>query len=188
MGWLTGRKTGQIKIETHLSRPDFTLAGLQNAIPINYGGAANDYSFYQMTAPEEVRTRNGDEFDYVWTGSDLTGMTFAPEDAKRIIKLFTDTDEIDGDGVDVANLTLQVWQTDNSAIDTAVNVTAKPIPIGTPDGERLARITIVNGLATKAFTSTKPGLWRFPGISKRYKNVRIENQIIIEVRDVSIWD
>ena len=189
MGWVAGKKSGETLVEVLLRRPEWTLAQLQNVIPINYGGVSGDYSFHQMSANDEVRVRNGDEYSVVWTANEISSVSFAPEDAKRYVKIYADALEIDGDGVDTSNITLEVWKTDLSGIDTAVTVSNKSIPIQTPDGERWARVSVTNGVATKAFKTTKAGEWQFPARRRRFRDVRVLDPIlVINVRDTSVWD
>lgn len=52
------------------------------AIAINYGGVASDYTFYTTTAEEEARIDNGDQYTLVWEVEKLLGIDFKIEDEK----------------------------------------------------------------------------------------------------------
>lgn len=189
MAWIIGKKSDDSLIEISIKLPDFSLEELETIIPGNYGGSASDYTFYQMDAVETERIKSGDEYDLEWDNHEITGIDFAAEDVKRWVKIYADKTEIDGDGSDTANITLEVWKADLSAIDTNVNVTGKSLPILTPDGERIVKINISGGVASRAFKTTKAGKWIFPGRGKGYENVRfVGTPLQIVVRDINIWN
>lgn len=190
--WIIGRKSDKSVVEVSLKRPQFTLQELEFAIPNNYGGVAGDYSYFESTDEDVVRFRDGWERDLVWSGNEITDIDWSPEENKVWIKMYSDEVEIKNDGVDSVNLRLEVWKADLSGIATNINTTAD-VPIKTPDGNRWAKATVVNGVFEKSFKTTKPGEWVFPGLGKRFtstsgQKARIFNQVVLQVSEVGIFD
>ena len=53
------------------------------AVAINYGGVPEDYIIYSLTAEEEVRVDNGDEFIPKWEGEKIAALDF--KDRKSVV-------------------------------------------------------------------------------------------------------
>ena len=185
MAWIIGRKSDESTVEVSIKQPDFTLEQLQTVIPVNYGGVAGDYSFYQMQGTDEERIKDGWEYDLTWTAGEITDIDFTPEESKRWLKVSATKTEIDDDGVETVDITLELWKADLSGIETAITASST-IPILTPSGERWSKASIVDGVKTKSFKTTKSGTWVFPSRAKRFRNVRVFNQVILDVIETDI--
>jgi hypothetical protein len=76
------------------------------AVAINYGGAPEDYIIYQLTAEEEVRVDNGDEFILKWDGDKIVALDFSIEDAKGwlSVTLTTQAIKVTLNSVDIAKV------------------------------------------------------------------------------------
>jgi len=213
MGYIAGRKSDESLVEVLIKRPEWTVndetvdirteeilntpeklivvapefrretTGLKTVIPHNYGGKADDYSFHKMTENEQDRVKNGDSYEFTWTDNELTGIDFALEDDKQYIKVYADKTEIDGDGIEEAQITFEIWKTDKTSIDTSVGSTIK-IPVLTPigRGRKWIKVSIVNGTVTMPFKSIESGAWIFLSEFKRFGNLRVfGNRLEIEV-------
>jgi hypothetical protein len=64
------------------------------AVAINYGGVPEDYIIYSLTAEEEVRVDNGDEFIPKWEGEKIAALDFSVEDAKGWLSVSLTTQDI----------------------------------------------------------------------------------------------
>lgn len=160
--------------------------GLNSIIPETFGGTSSDYSFLKLTSEEINRILDGAAYTIVWVDGVISSIDFSLEDGKPWAKVSSDQEFIANDGIDSATLTLEIWKTDLSGIDTAFQFPGVRIPIKTPDGQRTVRFDIVNGTASRVFKTTRAGTYTFPGVAKRYNSVRLFNQIKIEVDDVDI--
>jgi len=186
MPYIAGKKSDESLVEVLIRRPEWTIAQLEIAIPANHGGVKGDYSFYKMSATEENRIINLDNYVLTWAVNEVTAIDFSPEDSKRFVKIYSDVSEIDGDGIDEAQITLEVWKSDGSGIDTAVTATSK-ISVLTPNGKRWMKVSVVNGTVTKTFKTTIDGTWIFPADMKRFENVRVKgSRLKIEVIAINI--
>ena len=75
------REQKQVEITSQTPTPEF-----MSAIANNYGGVAEDYTYYTLTEEEFARLENGDEYLLVWDVEKLTGIDFSPEDNKGWIR------------------------------------------------------------------------------------------------------
>ena len=75
-----------VEISSHAPTPDFL-----DAIATNYGGVAADYAYYTMTAAEEVRVANGDEYTLIWVDKTIKGMDFSIEEKKDWLNVIIST-------------------------------------------------------------------------------------------------
>jgi len=181
MGYIIGKKSDESFVTETIKAPEWIIANLHISIVANFGGVAADYSYYQMTQNEVDRFQNGDDYVLTWAAKEITALDFTTEDAKRHIKIYADKSEIDDDGIDTAQITIEVWKADKSAIDTAVTATKKLI-ISAPTGIIPVKVTVTNGTVTRPFKTTKAGTWIFPADSQRVGNLNVlGNQLEIEV-------
>lgn len=186
MAWIIGKKSDESIVEVNHKVPDFELIELQDAFVANRGGVVSDYSFLQITDTEISRIEDGETHSINWVANEIDNVDFTAEESKPWAKISSNEEYIDNDGIDSATLTLEIWKTDLSEIDTTFQFPGVRIPIATPEGPKMVRFDIVNGTASKSFKTTKSGKYTFPGVSKRYNSVRIFNQIEIEVDDIDI--
>ncbi len=190
--YITGKKSDESLVEVHLKKPEWELDKLKYAVVQNYGGSESDYSFFQASVNDEQKMRDGWEYDLVWSGGEITDIDWTPETNKVWIKMSATKTEINGDGIDSTDITLEVWKADLSGIANNVNVTAD-LPIKTPDGNRWVKATVTNGTLTKTFKTQKSGTWAFPGKRKRFESpsgqkARVFNIILIEVDETGVFD
>jgi len=185
MAWIIGQKSDESVLEISMKLPDFTLTELETIVPAKLGGVAGDYSFFHMDATDEARIKDGWDYDIVWTTNEITDIDFSPEENKRWVKFTADKTEIDDDGVDSVEIIMEIWDKDLTGIETGISTTSS-VPILTPSGEKWTKASIVNGIRTKNFTTTKSGTWVFPSRSNRFKNVRVFNQIVLTVIETDI--
>lgn len=186
MAWIIGKKSDESVIEISNKRPDFSLEDLQDIIPTNKGGVATDYSFYQLSQTEIDRLSDGSAHSINWVSNEIDSVDFALEDSKPWAKVSCDKEYILNDDTEIATITVEIWKTDLSEIDTSFNFPNVRIPIRTPNGNKIVRFDIVSGTATKSFKTSVSGEYKFPAVSKRYNSVRIFNQITLEVDDGDI--
>lgn len=164
---------------------DVILTNVKN----KHGGVDSDYSILHLdnSGISALRILNGDEYDVVWSDvspdGEISDVDFTTEDNKKFVKVSIDKNEIDGDGIDEAVLTVEIWQSDQSGIATNIN-TDVSLPVITPDRKGIVYtpISIINGVGTININTTIYGRWTFPGLNKRYKNFRILNNVHLDVR------
>lgn len=159
--------------------------GLNTLVPKNQGGVLSDYSFYQLSEEDKARESDGEEHVITWTDNEITGVDFSPEENKLWVKFTADKTEIDDDGVDSVQITLEIWEADQSGIKTNLTASSQ-IPILTPNGEKWSNASVIDGVKVKNFSTTKSGTWVFPSKAKRFKNVRVMNQIVLTVIETDI--
>jgi hypothetical protein len=188
MAWIIGKKSDESVLQFSIKTPDFTLNELQQIIPNNYGGTSSDYSYLQITELEANRYSNGDVYNIIWTDNEITGIDFTPEDSKHWAKLFTSQPAIKDDGIDYAEIKLEVWKPDLSEIATYITMLDRRVPVITPKGLSYVRLDIVNGIARANFRSTESGTYIFPSEPKRYLSLRIYNQVTVEVDLVTLFE
>lgn len=183
MAWIIGKKSDESILEISNKRPDFSLQELETIIPQNKGGVSSDYSFLQLSTEEIDKILDGQSYTIKWVSNDLESIDFTLEESKPWAKVSCDKEYILNDGVEEAALTVEIWKTDLSELDTSFQFPNVRIPIKTPNGSKIVRFDIVNGTAIKKFKTTVSGDYVFPGVSKRFNSVRIFNQIAIDVDD-----
>lgn len=135
--------------------------------------------FFDDESAETERIMNFDSFDLVWAGTEpdvIIGVDFSPEDNKKYVKVITDKENIEGDGIDKANLTFTVYLPDKVTVATDVNVT-KLVPIDTPTKRIKMQISFVNGVATKEFKKSEDlmyGEYTFPALIREFNgNIKV---------------
>lgn len=154
-----------------------------------HGGVDTDYSIlhFDNNGITALRILNGDDYDVSWDAGtpngEIIGVDFTVEDNKRFVKVSIDKNEIDGDGIDEAVLTIEIWKADQSGIETSINADVS-LPVITPNRKGIVYtpVSIVNGVGTININTTVYGRWTFPGLNKRYKNFRILNNVYLDVR------
>lgn len=190
MNWIVGRKSDHsiVEITTRSAGSYFTLQQVESIFPSKFGGVKEDYSFYEITEEESYKYVDGQSYQIIWNVDEISSIDFSLEESKPWAKLFTDKTAIKDDGIDSAFLTLEVWKSDLSEIDTSITLLDRRIPVITPRGLRYVRLNIINGTATANFKSTESGLYNFPSEPKRFGIMRIYNQIVIEVDQTSLLE
>jgi len=186
MSYIVGKKIDKSLVEVVMR--DVLLQQLQEAIVANKGGVVEDYSFYEMTAEDVERCRDGWSHTYVWENSNMVSIDFSSETSKPWVKVFTDKTSIVDDGVDTATITLEFWKANLSSIQTNINLTGRRFPIFTPSGIRFVRLNVVNGVARARFRCAKAGEYVFPSELKRHGTIRVFNQVSIEVDETSLLE
>jgi hypothetical protein len=84
MTTIIARISDGVEVERTSSVP---TPGLMEAIAINYGGVASDYTFYTLSETEENRISNGDSYVLKWRDGAITNIDFSLENAKGWLKL-----------------------------------------------------------------------------------------------------
>lgn len=189
MPWVIGKKSDESLIEISDKKPDFDLAELQSVIPTNYGGISTDYSYYSITNQEVRRIHDGDSYVLTWVSNEITDVDFTIEDNKYWLHVSADDTYIlnINNPSNSTDITFEMWDSDNTAIDTSVNTSGVRIPIGTPDGIRVIRVDFSSGQAVLEFYTSKSGEWTFPAIKQGYNTMKINNQVTVEVDDDDIF-
>lgn len=157
-----------------------TPESLLVALNQNYG---TDISLYTVSDDTEdfSRLQNGDEFSIVWTGNEITGLDWTPEDSKPIVKTTASKTVVAADGVDSVDVRIEVWKPDNSGILTTMPTKEYNLPIVKDRQLKTVRVYVENGVMERTgLTKTTPMSLTIPGASKRYKGFRIENNVEIE--------
>jgi len=157
---------GKISDHTTLEsgfRSPFNLTDFRSAFAANYGGVYTDYFIYSVdeSTADAIRVKNGDDWVAVWTGDDITGVSFATEDAKKWIDVTADRTIFMADGVEAVLLKASVLLANKSGVDTAFDANID-IPVQTSEGSRKLRFRFISGKASRAVTTTVAGNWTFP--------------------------
>jgi len=176
-------------------RPEIVSLNQDGTITSNAGTAhINNESIQLVTADYSIayfgnesvtakRILNGDQYTVSWVNNEIDGVDFTSEDTKKLIKVSIDKTEINGDKVDTATLTVELWKADNSGIANTITADVSfPVNCPTRRGVIYTPLSIVNGVGTIAINTDIYGKWIFPGENKRYKNFRIVNQVSLDVR------
>lgn len=164
--------------------PDLTgaiLLSFRANLCAKYGIVDSNLSILTLAASDASAQRVllGDDFELVWTAGQISSITFTAENAKRILKVSSSKATILADNLDTTVITVEVWKPDNSGIATGVTGTYD-IPVQTPDSIFRARVSIVNGVASRTLKTAKPGLWKIPAASRRLATVRIGSVAIVD--------
>ena len=184
MFYVAARKDTQVELEKGSNNLDFTNSTQRNAfrsaLCTNYGIVDSNLSLFYVAESNAsvVRIRNGDVYTLTWSGGEINGADFSTEDAKRWVKVTASKTEILADNTDTTTITFELWKADKSGIAAAVTTNAN-VPILTPNGQRKVRVSLVNGVATKVFKTSIPGIWVAPSVT-RFGNVRVWEQASIE--------
>lgn len=191
MAWIIGRKpiapaTEGTIVDFFRRDPDFTLGKLQSIIPTNYGGVSGDYSYYYFTGDEYDKMIDGWAYTLIWLNGEITGVDLSNETTKPWVKLSATKSYIANDGIESTVITLEVWKPNLSGIATTVQRNQFRVTIETPNGIRFVRINIVNGIGTATFKTTVAGKYIFPADAKRYGTMRVFNQLIIDVDELTL--
>ena len=191
MAWLIGLKpiapaTDGTLVEHIIRTPDFTLDKLRIVIPANKGGAADDYSYFQISDADSAKIMDGWAYTLTWAGGEIAGLDLSNETAKPWVKLSATKTFIANDGIESTVITLEVWKPNLSGIATAVQRNNFRVTIETPNGVRYVRINIINGIGTATFKTTVAGSYTFPSDPKRYGTMRIFNQLKIDVDELGL--
>lgn len=160
------------------------VSSYKEAIATNHGGDAADYDVFEVVSNVDAeRIENGDEFDLVWDGDAIDGVDFAVEDAKFIVDFTTDKDRIDGDGVDTATVSIQIYQNDGTT-PAGVNA-SKVVPILKDGRSVLTRVTLTDGAGSILVTRSEGGSYRFPAVNKiDNNNVRVRTIAEVDVLEI----
>jgi hypothetical protein len=156
-----------------------------DAVVANHGGDVADYSLYGPLSPaDEARASKADDFVLEWTGDAVTGLDFADEDGKRVVDFIPDKTVVDGDGVDVATVTVTLYEADGSTVASGVN--ANPIvPIQKGLEVVKTRIDFTAGVATIQVKGTEGKELRIPAVEKiENNNVRVREIAKISILEV----
>jgi hypothetical protein len=191
MAWIVGRKpiapsTTGIVVDTFRRSPDVTLEKLRVIIPINNGGVADDYTYFQLSDADHDKLVDGWSYDLVWADGEIINITFSNETTKPWVKLSATKTYIANDGIESTVITLEVWKPNLSGIATTVQRNAFRVTIETPNGVRYVRINIINGVGTATFKTTVAGPYTFPSEAKRFGTMRIFNQLKIDVDELTL--
>jgi hypothetical protein len=187
--YITGKIADKTIIEYGFRSP-FNLTDLRTAFANNNGGVYTDYYIYSIdeTQVDAARIKNGDEFDAVWEEDSIVGLSFAKEDNYRILRFQVkdDTnqlnDTVTANGIDKLTIYVSVWNSDLLSIDNTFNETLL-LPLTDPDKRNAyVKLTIVNGLASKEFKTTKYGIWNIPNNYKfKEYNLKTTSEIILDI-------
>ena len=186
MAYVVGKKSDESIIEIHMPSPAWSLEQTQTIFVNKFGGVVGDYSFFEMDNTDVIQVQDQWEHTVVWTANEITDIDWTPETSKRWLKVSCDKTEIENDGVEVAVITLEAWKADLSGIDTNLNGTIL-MPIVTPFGARSVKVAVTNGVMVKNFKTDKSGSWNFPLVNDRFANVRVFNQVSLNVIESSVW-
>jgi hypothetical protein len=127
-----------------------------------YGGAIGDYSIVHLAdaGSDALRVMAGDEFVTVWDGDVLTGIDFAPEDAKKWVRCTVDKSQVCFDSRRASIVSVEVWLADKSAIDTAYAGELR-VPCRGPTGFFYMAFRALSGRGAKTFLVDEPGTYIF---------------------------
>jgi hypothetical protein len=181
MAWLICSKSPSRVLEVTLR--DFTQEFLQNKF-----GSDPNISYVSISDADANRYNDGSSYAIIWNNGNVVGLDFSEENSKLWIKPATNKINIKDDGIDSATITIEIWRANLTNLANSVNISGTPLPITTPDGTRIVRFNIVNSVATATFKTTKSGTYIFPSESLRYKNLRVFNQVTIEVEAQSLLE
>ncbi len=156
--------------------------GWKQAFAQNNSLDVSNVKIYEMSQAEIMRGREQDEFVAVWSGDNLTGIDFSPEDDKRFISFSSDKTRIEANGNEVATITIRLLQND-ATTPWSVNVSNKYFKISSSLGNVIEKkVDFVSGVATINFSvpSLLAGFWQIPSLSdKRFENFKILNPLTI---------
>lgn len=175
--FIAGKKSTLTVLEKGSRSPDIVgnyIEPMRAALCANYSIPDSDLSLYIVPDSSEAAINIIDGFDHTveWSGSEIVGVSFAGELAKKYVKVTSSKSTILADNTDSTVISVEVWKADGSGIATSVTASAD-VPILTPDGIKKVRISVVNGTASKTFKTTKAGVWQIPYAKKRFSNFRV---------------
>jgi hypothetical protein len=174
--YIAGKVSTSATVETGF-RSSFDLNPFRQALATNYGGDYTDYYIYSVdeTDADAIRIKNGDDFVAVWTGNQITGVSFTVEDSKKCISSTTDRTLFMADNREQLMLSLSILKADKSGVDDAFNEFID-IPIKSPDKIYKMRFRFINGKSSRSIKTDVPGSWIFPSQKiNDYRNNNIVN-------------
>jgi hypothetical protein len=187
--YIAGKRTDKSTVESGF-RTSFENNQLRQSFANNYGGIYTDYFIYSVdeSMVDAERIRNAEEFDAVWEGEDIIGISFNKEDAYKVLRFQVkditgvNNDTLIADGVDNLIISVSVWNPGLVDIDTSFNEMIL-LPLTDPDNRRaFVKLQLVNGLASKEFKTTKYGIWNIPN---NYKfegvNLKTTNEMVLDI-------
>lgn len=164
------------------------------AIAQNYGGGQADYALFRVPSGGDAdRILNGDEFDLVWVGDNITGIDFGKEDAKFILDVIIngETPNPDGetrgyvmaDNVDTLRINVSVFESDGI---TPKNIAGtRVLEFFTPDKRVVALPIAFGGSNAASFMvqTMAAGDWQFPAKRNR---IELGAGVVVRVRSYAI--
>ena len=129
-----------------------------------HGGVLSDYSVFIAADQSDIENRvvQGDAFELVWDGNEVVDVSFAPEDAKPILKISIQNNKtlILADGIDSSVLELRLVDDDDVLVPFSGDIMA---PIRTPKmHSKLVKMTFVNGVCNRTIKTKTSGEWMIP--------------------------
>lgn len=134
-----------------------------------YGGVRADYKLFDLRAISgdavAARVLNGDEFNLVWTGNNVSGVDFAPEDAKFLLDVTAPNLEVPADGATVVNVTVELFNANGTPRGNFSG--SRELEISSPIGAVRHLLNFNAGVAVIPFRTQLAGYWQFPHNRKR---------------------
>lgn len=185
--YVAGNKTDHTIIETAQISIDLSNTNVRDsfisALSGNHGVSVSDISLYYVSSTEAnvARIQNGDSWALTWdddapTG-EISGVSFAEEDAKKWLQFSADKTTVIADEKDTLTVSVSVLTANKSGVDTSVSGSVD-IPVTTPDGGIKARFAFLTGKASKSFKFSKPGVFR---AGLKMTSYRMDNELNIDV-------
>lgn len=154
MYWVCKKSDHSVVLFDHGTRfPQFSQEYIVNEAVHAFGGVPSDYAS-MLTNDGDIHDRieiYGDAYELVWDGDDIVAVSFAPEEAKRIIDLVASKSIVLNNGLhDTVSLTGTVYLADGETVDTSFNG-ALAIPIRTPPRPFKLYAKFTNGVCTYTY-------------------------------------
>jgi hypothetical protein len=155
-----------------------------------YGSAIDDYTVFRINdgCINQKRISAGEKFNLVWSDGNIVNIDFAIEDSSFIMRFYPTnpmgviTDTIIADDIDYVDINMSIWFSDLSGIDTSFNENLL-VPVYNPLKKlTFVKVTFVNGVSQKRFSTTEYGIWTIPlGYKFQEANVKISYEQILDI-------